>query len=465
MGTVYAKSALQNKDFKSVSKHSTMESKPLNLEEVKVRVDKVHIDGLKRTKDDIVKAQVTELFNAHDFQDVVLKAHNVRAKLEALGCFKNIGIYIDTSQGPDATPEGVEVTFIVNEMKRLMGGIKTTVGNNEGSLMIGATAPNMFGRAERIQMEYSYSNKNSTNFNVSIIKPIYSNRLQPIFTGSVFNASSEYPSSGYKQCDYGFLIDLAFNSIRAGALKHKFQYEAVIRELSTSKQVAFTIREQCGFNLKSALKYICSIDKRNETIFPSYGSLLQLTSELAGLGGDIGFLKNEFLFQNNWLLLENIILQLGFQFGLMRGINNDLKINIADRFFLGGPLNIRGFETRSCGPCCDGDFMGGEIYWALGLHIYTPLPFRPGGFSSSDMFRLHGFINGGNLSNFTFKLRSTYEENIKMFTKDFRLSFGAGVAMKLGNVARVELNFIIPYKIFKTDVFRQFQFGIGLQYL
>lgn len=62
-----------------------------------------------RTKDDIIKSQVTELFKAQDFYHVILHASKVREKLGNLGCFKSIGIYIDTSQGPDATPEGVEV--------------------------------------------------------------------------------------------------------------------------------------------------------------------------------------------------------------------------------------------------------------------------------------------------------------------------------------------------------------------
>lgn len=60
---------------------------------------------------------------------------------------------------------------MVREMRRLVGGISTMVGNNEGALIIGARAPNLFGRAERVQMEYSYGNKSSINFNVSAIKP------------------------------------------------------------------------------------------------------------------------------------------------------------------------------------------------------------------------------------------------------------------------------------------------------
>lgn len=62
-----------------------------------------------RTKDDIIKSQVTDLFKAKDFQEVIIRSYKVREKLDSLGCFRHIGIYIDTSQGPEATPDGVEV--------------------------------------------------------------------------------------------------------------------------------------------------------------------------------------------------------------------------------------------------------------------------------------------------------------------------------------------------------------------
>jgi hypothetical protein len=76
-------------------------------------VDKIHVDGLCRTKDDIIIATVKDLFQAKDFQEVIVGAHKVRGKLEGLGCFRNIGIFIDTSSGPDATPEGVEVFDLI----------------------------------------------------------------------------------------------------------------------------------------------------------------------------------------------------------------------------------------------------------------------------------------------------------------------------------------------------------------
>ncbi|KAF3425388.1 hypothetical protein E2986_02576 [Frieseomelitta varia] len=395
---------------------------------LKARVDRIHVDGLIRTKDDIIKAQVTELFKAQDFYDIIIHAYKVREKLQGLGCFGNIGIYIDTSHGPHATPEGVEVTFMVNEMRRLTGGISTMVGNNEGSVIVQAKAPNLFGRGERLQMEYSYGSKSSTNISISVVKPFMGSSRHKILTGSVFNTSNRFPWSGFSQCDKGLLIDLAFNPDGTGILKHNLQYEATYREIISSKQMSFRVREQCGPNLKSALRHICSIDKRDSLIFPTTGSLIQFSTEVAGLGGDIGFVKNELIVQTNWTPHEYA----------------------ANQFFLGGPLNLRGFDMRGCGPRLDGNSLGGNAYWALALHLYTPLPFRPGRHSFGDLFKLHA---------------NDYKENMKIFKEDVRCAVGGGIAMKFGNIARVELNLVMPLLFVRNDVLQQFQFGIGLQYL
>lgn len=116
----------------------------------------------------------------------------------------------------------------------------------------------------------------------------------------MFNTSNRFPWSGFSQCDKGLLLDIAFNTDGASILKHNLQYEATYREIISSKQASFRVREQCGPNLKSALRHICSIDKRDSLIFPTTGSLVQFSTEVAGLGGDIGFVKNELIMQTNW---------------------------------------------------------------------------------------------------------------------------------------------------------------------
>lgn len=43
------------------------------------------------------------------------------------------------------------------------------------------------------------------------------------------------------------------------------------------------------------------------------------------------------------------------------------------------------------------DSLGADTYWAAGLHLYTPLPFRPGRGGLGDRIKTHLFLNSGNL--------------------------------------------------------------------
>ena len=88
-------------------------------------MDRVHVDGLGRTKDDLVIKTVQEVFEAGDFEAVVMKSQLVRMKLQSLGCFKTVNVLIDTSKGPNSSPNGYEVTYTVKELKRVLGGINT----------------------------------------------------------------------------------------------------------------------------------------------------------------------------------------------------------------------------------------------------------------------------------------------------------------------------------------------------
>lgn len=63
------------------------------------------------------------------------KSHEARQRLLRLGIFRKVEVVIDTSQGEDALPNGLDVTFEVTELRRLTGSYNTMVGNNEGSMV------------------------------------------------------------------------------------------------------------------------------------------------------------------------------------------------------------------------------------------------------------------------------------------------------------------------------------------
>ena len=119
-------------------------------------------------------------------------------------------------------------------------------------------------------------------------------------------------------------------------------------------------------------------------------------------------------------------------------------------FYLsGGPLNVRGFDTRGIGPSSEGSSLGGSLFWSSGLHLYAPLPFRPEMRGFADNFKTHMFLTAGNLGNF--RLSGDMGRNLEHVTQDFRLSYGLGLAVKLGGVARIELNYCVPVKVLSSS--------------
>ncbi|XP_047513632.1 sorting and assembly machinery component 50 homolog A [Pieris napi] len=450
MGTVHAKAQADNVStvggLFELDEPETLEvaiSKPtIKLNGVRARVDRVHVDGLSRTKDDIVRSAVDELFHATDFEDVILKAHKARRSLDSLGCFKDIGVYIDVSNGPGSTPEGLEVTFQVRELSRIVGGINTTVSENEGNLVLGVRLPNVAGRGERVSAEYSLGHRSSSNFSVAATKPFPKSALQPVVTTSVYQQNHEYPWSGYRLLDRGVLLDVAFRT--SPATKHNLQWEGMVRDASVlSKTTSFKVRESSGPVLKSVIRHIVTVDHRDEAIFPTHGTWVQFSSELAGLGGGVANIKTELQAEANKEILPGVVVQLTGAAGVLHDV---FGTEIPELFYLGGPATIRGFQQRGAGPHCDGLATGGTMYWASGLHLYTPLPFQPGKGGLGELFRSHLFLNGGCLAHPEEKTQAIIES-----LSSVRVSCGAGVALRLGRVARVELNYCFPLRAAAGD--------------
>ena len=65
------------------------------------------------------------------------------------------------------------------------------------------------------------------------------------------------------------------------------------------------------------------------------------------------------------------------------------------RFYLGGATTVRGFGMWGIGPQDSGYSVGGEAYWAAGLHLYHPLPFLQG--QINEFLKTHLFLTAGNL--------------------------------------------------------------------
>ncbi|XP_008313447.1 sorting and assembly machinery component 50 homolog B [Cynoglossus semilaevis] len=436
------------------------EAKQEILENKDVVVQHVNIQGLGRTKEDLLGYEISDVFLAKNLIDVMKRAHVARQKLLRLGIFKDVEVLIDTSEGTDALPNGLDVTFEVTEIRRLTGSYKTMVGNNEGSMVLGVKLPNTLGRAEKLTFQFSYGTK-ETAYGLSFFKP-QPGKFERNLILNMYKVSGQFPWSSLKETDRGVSAEVNFP---IGITNHTLKWEGMWRELGClARSASFAVREQSGHSLKSALSHTFSVDSRNSAIFPSSGGLLRLNQELAGYtGGDANFLKEDFELQLNRHLFWDTVISASLWGGVLYPIGEQPSC-IADRFYLGGPTSVRGFGMYSIGPQCQGDYLGGEAYWAGGLHLYTPLPFRTrkGGFG--DLFRTHFFLNAGNLCNLNYG--DGPQSHLKKLAECIRWSYGAGIVLRLGNIARMELNYCVPMGVQSGDrICDGFQFGAGIRFL
>lgn len=119
----------------------------VNVTALKTRVDKIHFEGLGRTKRDVLSHLVSPLLRSDNFGEVLLNLELVKQKFTELGLFRDVTISLDESSSPATSGRtNVSVTFEVEESKRYAGGIFTSASNNGVSGILELKSPNLFGR-------------------------------------------------------------------------------------------------------------------------------------------------------------------------------------------------------------------------------------------------------------------------------------------------------------------------------
>ena len=423
----------------------------LNLQ-VPANVKNIHIDGLSRTKNELVTKQLERVFDAKTFDSIVSEAHLSKLRLERLGVFSGIQVFIDVADSED--PKDFDVYFLVKELRQISANVGTNVGHNEGNMTVGARINNMRGLAEAIKADVSFGTRVSSSYEIGLVKPLSYNPDKKVALRLLKSVTDLSPSY-YKENVKG----LGFNLVLPSAIGvHTIGWDFMWRENSILPSAPFDIREQTGHSLKSSIKHSFISDGRDDWIFPSKGHLLKHNIECSVPGGNVDVCRSDLEIQLNKEIFPNVVVAGTLQAGVARSLSST-PVMINDRYFLGGPLSIRGYAMKGIGQHSEQASLGGELYWASGVHLYTPLPFRSGNGGFGDLFRMHFFANAGNISDMNY-IRP------KDFLTNCRYSYGVGIMFMLGGMARLEVNYCIPKNAQPGDIINEgLQVGVGINFL
>ncbi|KIJ30510.1 hypothetical protein M422DRAFT_36524 [Sphaerobolus stellatus SS14] len=432
-----------------------------------IRIREVRVLGADRTRSSFLEYIINPILadelsstgegsNTDTLEAALHKTRRISQVLLRSDIFTSITPTLERNR--DALAEGQDVDIVVRcrERGRFFLKTATEIGNNEGTASMIGRLRNVFGGGENFEASLSLGSRTRHAFSAALTAPLGTD-LRTIGTLSVF--ATERDLSTFSSCKE--VLKGVKAAIRAPSLfgSHEFAYEAALRHIGDLKpEASISIREATGFTTKSALSHTFVRDTRDSAAVPSRGMYLKIFQELAGLGGDATFLKNEVDSQVARYIGHGYSLSISARGGLLYPLNPDRKTLFNDRFQLGGPFSLRSFKHNSMGPRDGDDSLGGEVYWAAGASIIGDLPLKP-----HWPVKTHIFVNAGRLD--TLDRSAPLVDAVRSSLSRPSISAGIGLLYRFDPI-RVEVNFAVPLVAAKSDgLQRGLQAGIGIDFL
>jgi outer membrane protein insertion porin family len=192
-------------------------------------------------------------------------------------------------------------------------------------------------------------------------------------------------------------------------------------------------------------------DTRNSLMFTRSGNRTSLSSELAGIGGDVNYLKLEARtaqFIPTFDTYDQTLSIIG-RIGTASPYGNSDDVPFYDRFYLGGPDSLRGFEHRDVGPRDSDD---GEQ--AVGGNSYGMLSFEYG-FRLAEPLGLVAFYDMG------FVNESEYDFSPSGYASNWGV--GARIIL-MGSPLKLDLGIPLTVPDNAEDNGAQFNFSFGTRF-
>ena len=214
----------------------------------------------------------------------------------------------------------------------------------------------------------------------------------------VFREKSDYYSSYYDEMRAGFEVYFRKRlfELVEGRMFYSFE-DVVIDDVSTTAP-SFIKEEDLTI---SKVGLTLSRDTRDSILFPTEGSIISFRKEFAGgvFGGDAEYGRLELQgarFVQTFDPMEQVLSISGRTGTLGRFNGEDADVPFFEKFFLGGPYNLRGWDYRDAGVDQSvNEPEGGNSYSYASLE-YT--------FKIADPLRLALFYDGGYLREGDFKM-------------------------------------------------------------
>ncbi len=339
------------------------EGRKMNLtfmvnETPRVYVESVNINGNTRTRDEVIRREF-RLVEGDAFNSV--KVRRSRDRIQSLGFFQE---KLEVKQNPGTAPDKVVLAVDVEE--RPTGSLQLSAGFSSLErfiLSFSIEERNFRGRAQSLRFSANISSY-SKSVEVGFTEPYVFGRnlafgadvFRRDFNSFRYGLNNERDTT-YQQVTTGMQVRLGAPLTEYWSLG--LRYGLSFEEVTLDEALFFTngicdplkagrfLCDAIGDRTTSSVGYSIIYDNLDNRMRPTRGSRFIFNQDVAGVGGNVRYLRSRVNYDRYFRLPAGFILNVGGEIGNITGINQEVRLT--DRYYLGEP-RLRGFGIRGIGP-------------------------------------------------------------------------------------------------------------------
>lgn len=328
-------------------------------EGARVYVERIDIQGNTQTLDRVIRREI-RVAEGDQYNPVQLD--NAKNRIRSLGFFTPDKVEVNDE--PGSTADRTVIKVKVEE--QATGELAFSAGfSSQDAFLFSASAQqrNFRGRGQflsaRIQttsrqqdIEFRFTEPKFQDRNLAVGADLFVTQSDFFdlagFQNSIIGAGGRllFPLSDTDQLHLRYRLrndNLQLDELQPGEVN-----DGTKTDCTTTAFFRSSLCDQRGDRLTSSVGYSVQMNRTNDYLEPTRGFNLNFSQDIAGLGGDVNYLRNEFEgsiyhgFAPGWTLRSRL------EIGYIESWGDE-GIRINDRFFKGGN-SFRGFDQAGMGP-------------------------------------------------------------------------------------------------------------------
>lgn len=415
-------------------------------------VERIEIHGNSRTRDDVVRREFD--FSEGDAYNKTL-IDRAERRLRNLNYFKTVKISSTQGSSRDRVVLDVEVVDQATGDFNVSGGYSNTDGLL-AEVKIGDR--NVLGTGNTAQAAFTYG-QFARGANLSFTSPYALGRTTPgIELFARQSAATTFQAFGSNTYGAALTLGMPVSEQTAILWRYSLYDQNVVLSPGTNPAaVSPAVRQAAaaGRQLVSQLGHTVTYSTLDNNKIPTNGIRSQLSQDLAGLGGDVRFLRTTEDVRYYRSINNDLTGMVRAQGGYITGWGGR-QAPLLNSFF-GGPTMVRGFAPGGFGPRdltagSTRDNVGGSVYWATTAELQSNIPGLPQEYG----LRASAFVDAGTV----FGYRGP-TQNLQVANKNvIRSSVGVGMTWA-SPFGPLTVDYAVPLSKAAYDVVQPLRFSAG----